>query len=765
MKNISILAALLSNSLVISSSFAQSGFVLEPTHTLIAAAEVDTQFTTGAWTPSAPTAGGPGTVLHLDVDALAVGNSTPDIENDFTPLVYELSGLVLDYNDRFGSNDLSNLTRPAGASWRFVSSGGIDPRIERLNSGMWNLQAPMEFANDVTYFSSRQAAGLSIEGAITGAGGFIVDGTEQDYRINNTGSTLNLDAQASYTGPTIIQARGLEIRDAGSLTATSSITVGPAGRLTVLEDQNLLGNRIGDTIPVTLAGGALSGRFGSTSYTETVGDVTLARAASSQVAVRSFNGELAFSSLTRQRHATLSVYGDSPIRGVGGVVAEGAINAGGALPLVGGVGGAGHDQHQYRSLHGGALESECQPDLCGTQQPGHARPSNNFRVLDRSTELQADLTPDTLTNANVLQKTFALLTAPTSVNALVMEFSETISGPGSLSITSGALVSSDSDNTISSIGVNDLLFPNDAYVWASERVEIFSDVTVTGDFNKSGLGLLELFGPTTASGGAAFTQGKTDLYGSLDATNHVIVSGGGELELFPGASLTTPLLEIAGDKARFTMSGGDLQAGAVIGNLFLEGGTFSPAAALETTVAGNLTLFSGSALAIDIDGTGAGQFDQIDVSGDLLITGVLDLAIGAYTPTPGDVIPIGLVDGTLAGQFAGLGEDDIAATIGNVDLRISYTAGDGNDISLIAVMQGDFDRDNDVDGIDFLKWQREFGNTTNNVDYSMWESNFGTPAQTAEVASFAVIPEPTGLTLIVVHGTASLLFCSRRRRN
>ncbi|WP_145058573.1 hypothetical protein [Adhaeretor mobilis] len=756
MKNITSLAALLAATLSISPSYAQSGFILEPTHTLTAVVEVDTQFTTGAWMPSAPSAGGPGTVLRLDIDGFTTGGTvSPDIENDFTPMVYDLSGLVLDNNNRH-SNRTSHLLRPAGASWRFVSSGGLDPRIEKVNSGEWELEAPMEFANDVTYFSSRLSGGLSIEGAITGTGGFIVDGTQQDYRINFVGSTLYLNAQASYTGPTIIRARGLDIFDAGSLTATSSITVEPAGRLVVRLGQNPLGNRIGDTIPVTLAGGALSGSGGNTSYTETLGDVTLARATSSQVAVRSYDGEFALNSLTRQRHATLSVYGDSPIRGVGGVVTEGAIHAGGALPLVGGAGAAGTTSISIVPYMAGHSNQNSTAIFAKPNSLVTLDPNNNFRVLDRSTELQVDLTPDTLTNANVWQRgSLELLTAPTSVNALVVDFSTIISGPGSLSITSGVLVSSDSDNYTASIGVNDLLFPNDAYVWASERIEVFSDVTVTGDFNKSGLGLLELIGPTTASGGAAFTQGKTDLYGSLDATDHVIVSGGGELEMFPGASLTTPLLEIVGDKARFTMSGGDLQAGAVIGNLFLEGGTFSPAAALETSIDGNLTLFSGSELALDISGTGAGQFDQLDVSGDLLITGDLDLAIGAYTPAPGDEIPIGLVDGTLAGQFAGLGEGDVAATAGNVDLRISYTAGDGNDISLLAVLQGDFDRDNDVDGFDFLFWQRDPSVGL----LSDWESNYGI---TASVAVAAVVPEPS---VILMAATASLLLCSHRRRD
>ncbi|MEQ8616232.1 MAG: hypothetical protein RIB44_06530 [Lacipirellulaceae bacterium] len=701
--------------------------------------------------------GGPGTVLRLDIDAYTGGGSSDaDIENDFAPTVYDLSGLVLNYNDSFSGARTSSLLRPAGSSWRFVSSGGIDPRIERTNSGRWEFEAPMEFANDVTYFSSFRPAALFLEGAITGTGGLIVDGVLQDYRVGNVGSTLKLNAHASYTGPTIIRARGLDIEDAGSLSATSSITIEPAGRLTFLVGSNLSGNRIGDTIPVTLAGGALTGNgISATSYTETIGDVTLARATSSQIGIRPYRGDLALSSLTRQRHATLSVYGESLIRGVGGVVTEGGINPGNALPLVGGAGVAGTTGISIVPYMAGHSNQDANPIFAEPNSLVTLDPSNNFRVLDRSTELQANLTPDTLTNANVLQSSDSVLTAPTSVNALVFRFSAEIGGPGSLSITSGALVSSDVASVIASIGVNDLLFPNDAYVWASERVEIFSDVTVTGDFNKSGLGLLELFGPTTASGGAAFTQGKTDLYGSLDATDHVIVGGDGELEMLAGASLTTPLLEIAGEEARFTMSGGDLQAGAVIGNLFLEGGAFSPASALETSIDGNLTLFSGSELAIDIEGTGAGQFDQIDVSGDLLITGGLDLAIGAYTPMPGDVIPIGLIDGTLAGQFTGLGEDDVVATAGNVDLRISYTAGDGNDIALLAVLQGDFDRDNDVDGIDFLLWQRDPSVGL----LSDWESNYGIPAN---VAAAAVAPEPSSMLLAA---SISLLFYSRERRS
>src|SRR5690606_23129308 len=55
-------------------------------------------------------------------------------------------------------------------------------------------------------------------------------------------------------------------------------------------------------------------------------------------------------------------------------------------------------------------------------------------------------------------------------------------------------------------------------------------------------------------------------------------------------------------------------------------------------------------------------------------------------------------------------------------------------------LPGDFDMDGDVDGADFLSWQR--GNSPNPLssgDLADWESNFGATALTAAVA----VPEPS----------------------
>jgi hypothetical protein len=77
------------------------------------------------------------------------------------------------------------------------------------------------------------------------------------------------------------------------------------------------------------------------------------------------------------------------------------------------------------------------------------------------------------------------------------------------------------------------------------------------------------------------------------------------------------------------------------------------------------------------------------------------------------------------------------------------------------LLAGDFDLDSDVDGADFLKWQRgESFTPYSESDFADWEENFGTvlPAIAAAAAS---TPEPSSLLLASLAGCALL---HRRRR-
>ena len=79
---------------------------------------------------------------------------------------------------------------------------------------------------------------------------------------------------------------------------------------------------------------------------------------------------------------------------------------------------------------------------------------------------------------------------------------------------------------------------------------------------------------------------------------------------------------------------------------------------------------------------------------------------------------------------------------------ISYT------LATAPVTGGDFDGDLDVDGADFLKWQRDLGDATSLAD---WQTGYGPSAST----SLSAVPEPTSLLLASLGLTALAL---RRRR-
>lgn len=94
-------------------------------------------------------------------------------------------------------------------------------------------------------------------------------------------------------------------------------------------------------------------------------------------------------------------------------------------------------------------------------------------------------------------------------------------------------------------------------------------------------------------------------------------------------------------------------------------------------------------------------------------------------------------------------------------------------ITIVAGDDADFDQDGDVDGADFLAWQRGFGNGTTFAegdangdgavdaeDLSIWRSQFSSSALAAQ-QGFSVVPEPSACFILAL---GSLLFVSMRTR-
>jgi hypothetical protein len=95
------------------------------------------------------------------------------------------------------------------------------------------------------------------------------------------------------------------------------------------------------------------------------------------------------------------------------------------------------------------------------------------------------------------------------------------------------------------------------------------------------------------------------------------------------------------------------------------------------------------------------------------------------------------------------------------------------EINVTAGLAGDFDVDGDVDGGDFLQWQRELGGTgtyppadgslsgsVDAADLAVWKSQFGEIVELpAAVANTGALPEPGGLALAAILGAT----CALRR--
>lgn len=125
---------------------------------------------------------------------------------------------------------------------------------------------------------------------------------------------------------------------------------------------------------------------------------------------------------------------------------------------------------------------------------------------------------------------------------------------------------------------------------------------------------------------------------------------------------------------------------------------------------------------------------------------------------------------------------DIGTPATDRDLAFTYTNVFGTEIAGIVEYVGtpgdaDFDGDNDVDGRDFLAWQRNNGtiggpafgpgdaNGDGNVDdtdLTIWQGQYGTLG--GPLAAATTVPEPTSLALLVFASLASALRRARRPR-
>ena len=170
-----------------------------------------------------------------------------------------------------------------------------------------------------------------------------------------------------------------------------------------------------------------------------------------------------------------------------------------------------------------------------------------------------------------------------------------------------------------------------------------------------------------------------------------------------------------------------------------------------------------------------------DISAGLTAGG---LAGQSFTPVGKQLLWSGPVDGTNGQNLEGL---TLGPRLANGDwLLVGVVDDEASDslsmntvvaFTLTPILSADFDDDGDVDGGDFLNWQRGFGKTigatqtegdadrdgdVDAADLTHWNAAFAATALPAGETASAVVPEPTSAVLTLC-GLLASKNCRRRR--
>jgi hypothetical protein len=204
----------------------------------------------------------------------------------------------------------------------------------------------------------------------------------------------------------------------------------------------------------------------------------------------------------------------------------------------------------------------------------------------------------------------------------------------------------------------------------------------------------------------------------------------------------------------------------------------------NTTIAGNV-VFDGVGLRLRVNKTTGkveivnGETAGVDfngyviqsVSGDLNVTtwnSLEDQAVPGWGETNSTSFAISELNLASSSVLASAGSFDLGAAYqggvgGTEDMSFDYNLSGVGPVSgvveYVIAGDGDFDLDGDVDGNDFLVWQRTDGTPGG---LTLWQTNYGTGVLAA--AGAASVPEPAGAVLMLLAALTGTLTGRRRRK-
>ncbi len=270
---------------------AGSASAIQPTHVLDVPAGATIDFSTGSWTPGVPPIGGDAsTVLGLDFNSIGPGWST--VNNDL-PGSFKLSGFVFTSN-----GDTSDRTHLTGSGYLLVDGAG-ESRIEQRGLSRVVFQAPVQVDESAVIYNPSIGT-TQFDSSFSAGKNVLIDGFVWDDISTLASTFVRFGGGAAIANELLIRGGGLEV--ASLPLVARSVIVEEKTSLEVDLDSTTLADLIDDATPLRLVGGRLEAYSNSTSSnTEFVKELILAKATASEVRLRNFGG-FEVETLTREQN-------------------------------------------------------------------------------------------------------------------------------------------------------------------------------------------------------------------------------------------------------------------------------------------------------------------------------------------------------------------------------------------------------------------------------------------------------------------------------
>ncbi|MDO8265422.1 MAG: hypothetical protein Q7T41_00600 [Candidatus Saccharibacteria bacterium] len=229
------------------------------------------------------------------------------------------------------------------------------------------------------------------------------------------------------------------------------------------------------------------------------------------------------------------------------------------------------------------------------------------------------------------------------------------------------------------------------------------DITLKADvsFKTSGSNSLSVGTETSTLGLGAndltldASGGTISLFGKVTGSGNIVKSGTGKVQIstVPGTGGYTGSVTLSagdfnanGTLGAVSISGGTLKGTGTVGAVSMSSGSIAPGNSPGTLNTGTVTL-TGGTHAVELGGKAAGEFDKLNVVGDVDLGSATDLSISlvnSFTPAVNDSFVIIDNDGTDAvkGAFKGLADGE-KVTLSSYTYQINYDGGTGNDVVLL----------------------------------------------------------------------------------